>query len=300
MIVGVFGIPSATTNWGAQIVRALLAELFGSCELITARTVEDAARCLYGRKMASGIIFNQYPDPLLLRLLVEEKVPILLFCNSFEATVRELMMTSTLSLSDAVRTATICFSAIEEAMTRAPMIIRSDIRKNPISELLAAIAGFLNVRVTKEQFYKSSVTIAAEGGVRKVYNLEELDAPSDTHRSVTQGFEQNSLPNALTTLYSSYDTVLDGQIMRRVVWPASVFLDADHNATPADRELELTGPAQFLIYGPYFGLPCGNWLAQPAFQLHENFTGNRLTIDVVGSGEVLAIGRCDLPASRRL
>jgi hypothetical protein len=296
VVVGVFGVPSALTNFGAQIVCAILKEIFGGCELVVARTVEDVAKYLSKTGIRSAILFNEYPDPLLVTLLAEEKVPIILFLNSFSYTVSELMSTGPLAVTDAVRTATICFSAIEEALAHHPMIIRSDVSRNAIGELTLSIIKFLKLSVRQDQLNNILAEITSKAGERKVFYFEDCSSltldPANCDAGVSGRKIQQQMPS-----FCGYESVLEGKLITSVQWPAEVFIAADQKGAPADHDIDLIGPARFLIYGPYFGLPRGKWLARPSFQLGENISGNRLLVDVVGSGNVLALGQCDLPTA---
>jgi hypothetical protein len=299
VIVGVFGVPAPATSRGAQVVRAIVAEVYGSCELMTVRTVEEAAGYLSEGKLPNAVIFNEYPDPPLIKLLAEARVPIILFLDSFASTVGALMRGSGLPHTGAMRTATICFSAIDEAIAHAPLIVRSDIRKNPVEALIGPVARFLNVAVTHGQSQRVSQAIAAETGVPEIHNLEDFPPPPDGAGFEPEEQDPPGYSDQLAACYLCYDAVLGGQPIRKAIWPASVFLAADQSGASADQDFDLTGPARFLIYGPYFGLPRGIWLARPVFLLQENFSSNSMTIDVAGSGELLAIGRSDLPCSGR-
>jgi hypothetical protein len=180
MVVGVFGVPSKLTHLGAQIVQAILAQAFGSCEIVAAQTVEDVVKSLAGRGLKSAILFNEYPDPLLVTLLAEENVPIILFLNSFPSTVRELIKTFGLPLVDAVQTATLCFSAIDEAIIHQPLILRCESIKTAFRELIGSITGFLHMPSLHGQSEALSSLIPGEAGQGDAHRAEPDSSADNT------------------------------------------------------------------------------------------------------------------------
>ncbi len=58
--------------------------------------------------------------------------------------------------------------------------------------------------------------------------------------------------------------------------------------------IDLTGPARFIHYGPYFALPRGRWRADLVFEVSGCLSDNQIAIDVV-SGTVLSVIKMKLP-----
>ncbi len=59
--------------------------------------------------------------------------------------------------------------------------------------------------------------------------------------------------------------------------------------------IDLTGPARFIYYGPYFALPRGRWRADLVLEVSDCLSDNQIAIDVV-AGVVLAALKAKLPA----
>jgi hypothetical protein len=59
--------------------------------------------------------------------------------------------------------------------------------------------------------------------------------------------------------------------------------------------IDLTGPARYIYYGPYFALPAGVWSAKISFEVQDCLSDNQVALDVVAD-QILAIVRTKLPA----
>jgi hypothetical protein len=81
-----------------------------------------------------------------------------------------------------------------------------------------------------------------------------------------------------------------------ICWPREAFLLADDPGRPLTGTIELVGPARFLVYGPYFHLPPGEWVATVELEVRDNATGNVLLVDACGGAEQ-QIFSLRLPAS---
>ena len=58
--------------------------------------------------------------------------------------------------------------------------------------------------------------------------------------------------------------------------------------------IDLTGPARFIHYGPYFALPAGAWSVDVSIETSDCFSEDLFEIDVT-AGQVLSIVQAKLP-----
>lgn len=276
MILGVFGIPSSLTHYGANLMRSLMERTFGECELLVTGTIEEVKNSFLNRKLASAIFFNEYPAPPLIALLAEEKVPLMVFLDNFNSTVHALIEEKHLAPVEAARIASISFSALEETvMISQVLIIRNDVDKSNLPNIIREAARALRLSV--------DVQLIVPAGP-----LTETPTAEITY------FEPKTL-QLLQSLSPGYDAILERKLITEVTWPAGILLDADKRTLLADQPIELVGPARFLVYGPYFGLPRGKWIAEPLFDVYENASGNAVVIDLVADGKPIVAGKFSLP-----
>jgi hypothetical protein len=85
---------------------------------------------------------------------------------------------------------------------------------------------------------------------------------------------------------AQYKGVGSGRGRRRIEWPTEMWLDAARPGQLLRGPIDMVGPARYVLYGPYFHLPAGAWIAEVVIELADNRSGNRLCADIF-SGEVL-------------
>ncbi len=93
----------------------------------------------------------------------------------------------------------------------------------------------------------------------------------------------------------NYEPIARGQRLEKVEWPPFALMRPDFPDRLTVGPIDLTGPARFIYYGPYFALPGGRWVAELVIEVSDCFSDNQIAIDVV-SGGVLAAVKAKLPA----
>lgn len=91
-------------------------------------------------------------------------------------------------------------------------------------------------------------------------------------------------------------TILDAVGASPPVWPPAVFLRGDAPGEPVQSAIGLVGPARLLAYGPYLHLGSGRWRLVARATIAENFSGNRLAIEMLADGTPLGKTSIVLPA----
>jgi hypothetical protein len=98
----------------------------------------------------------------------------------------------------------------------------------------------------------------------------------------------------LDLLAPQYQPIVLGRKLEKLEWPPFALLRPDFPDRLTVGPIELTGPARFIYYGPYFALPRGRWRADLVLEVSDCFSDNQIAIDVV-SGSVLAAVKARLP-----
>ena len=80
-----------------------------------------------------------------------------------------------------------------------------------------------------------------------------------------------------------------------LTWPRACLLSGDRPDQPAPAVLDLTGPARVIVYGPYFHIPPGHWIAQARFAFSPFARGARIALEFHGAS---CLARCSFQAER--
>ena len=91
-----------------------------------------------------------------------------------------------------------------------------------------------------------------------------------------------------------YAPIARGRRLESLEWPPFALLRPDFPDRLTIGSIDLTGPARFIYYGPYFGLTRGRWQADLVLEVSDCLSDNQIAIDVV-SGGVLALVKAKLP-----
>ncbi len=95
-------------------------------------------------------------------------------------------------------------------------------------------------------------------------------------------------------LAAQYDGIARGCRLEKLEWPVYALLRPEFPDRLTIGPIELTGPARFIYYGPYFALPAGAWSADVSIEVGDCFSDDLIEIDV-SAGKVLAAVRTKLP-----
>jgi hypothetical protein len=299
LVVGVFGVPLNAATLCARMIRLLLARTYGACEVIAAANLENVKEH-WPKQPTSVLCYNELPQAPLLWLLLEQKVPIIVFVSSFEETVRGLVAERNLSLLEAVRRASLCFSCLREAiLARNVMVVPAGAGLRNIPSLLGQAASYLGIparpditdSIIDELHRKGDI----EGRPRWLPPREKGKHKGAKH--VELGRSQNPKDVVMPNILNCYDKLLYPQQTGTISWPIDVFNFIDKKPETAAGTVELLGPARYLFAGPYMGLPRGRWTASVTFSVDENLSGNKLVVDAATNRgqNVLVSGEFVLP-----
>ncbi len=81
-------------------------------------------------------------------------------------------------------------------------------------------------------------------------------------------------------------------VRRAVTWPRSCLFQGDQPGQSAPAILDLTGPARVIVYGPYFHLAPGRWIATAQMAFSSGACGMNLALEFHGT---VPLGNCRFP-----
>ena len=96
-------------------------------------------------------------------------------------------------------------------------------------------------------------------------------------------------------LAPSYDQIARGRPLNELEWPDYALLRPEFPDRLTVGPIDLTGPARYFFYGPYFALSAGLWSADISLEVQDCLSDNQIAIDVCAA-EILAIIKMKLPA----
>ena len=187
LVVGIFGVPSVSTEIGADLVRSLLVSVYGACDVISTAKVQDIKN-LWPQSPKSVICYNEVPEASLIWFLREEGVPIIIFLDGFGSTAGALATGRGMAASDAIRAASLSFATLTEAaLTKTTLVISSHNHPHEVHTLLCRIARFLKLPLSSQditaimrplRITSKPVTVASISRIKK---LERLRMPMSVH-----------------------------------------------------------------------------------------------------------------------
>ena len=298
MFISIFGVPSAQTSTGVHAIRLLITAALGDHDIIYPATLEDLKTAWSQRTRKHIISFNELPHGELISFLKQADVPFIVFLKSGVTVANELIKDRSLEPMNAIRTASICMSVLEEvARDQKALVIRSDTRnRNRLPNLMRKVMEFAGINLGPDKFTRLLNQIAPNQPEPDSVYLEDLgnNARSASGRGDhPSGVSAHNIP---TKFLDMYDPILEGKSIQRVEWKPEHFMRMDEPEARLDGFIDFVGPARILTYGPYFGLPRGSWRATVNITINDNKSGNKLIVEVT-TDIFLARGECKLPAS---
>ena len=236
MFVGVFGVPSTSTVLGTEIVRTLLATCYGVCEVVSTANPQDV-KDFWVQGRQSAIFYSERPEESLIRFLLDEQVPIIVFLNGFAATSRALVAVRGMTALEAIRAASLSFAALKDAVSeKNVLIISSHKRINDVYNLLRQITRFLGFEASSDAIGTTTQSLQFsndnDGGV--YLESQTANATSADPGVIAQ-------VDALSDSLKDYDQLIERGFIHTLTWPGTVFHLLDKGAGPAIESVDLSG-----------------------------------------------------------
>ena len=154
MFISIFGVPSALTSSGVHAIRLLFTAALGDHDIIYPATLEDLKTAWLQRTRKHIISFNELPHGELISFLKQADAPFIVFLKSGATVANELIKNRSLEPMDAIRTASICMSVLEEvARDSKALVIRSGVRsRNRLRNLMRKVMEFVGIELGPAEF----------------------------------------------------------------------------------------------------------------------------------------------------
>jgi hypothetical protein len=298
-LLSVVGTPSPLLYATLNVVQAMTKVSGGEPLVITAHSV-DGLRSAFpstsDRKGKSVILFSDYPEQDFLSLLVDTNTPMLICADHFTTVAHFAVVTRELGGVYAARHASMGIVKIEPLMARLPrssLIVNDPAKALPIA--IADFAKFFRLPLGGEALAEISSLLGC-GGARAIslgeYAAKTIPQSNDAREMLER---RSPLENELIDfLAAQYDGIVRGHRLEKLEWPVYALLRPEFPDRLTIGPIDLTGPARFIYYGPYFALPAGAWSAEVSIEVSGCYSNDPIAIDVVAR-KILAIVRMKLP-----
>jgi len=298
MLVTAFGTSTAYAYWSFSLVGHVIDVVYGSHYRIHCLDIPDFRSKWHGRDGRVVLATSDRPEIRLTKLLTTSGFPSLAFVDEPDDAIADSMRINGSPLPEAIRFSTGYFCCLGEAFVveNVQMFGKAyydTMVTHLISDIMKAILGEadeLAIARVLERVAPDFVS-ASEMTVRELMARQ-------TGASVLPFCARQQLAEPdkglLRAVAEAYRPIFEKRELTLVEWPREMFNTANKGH---DRpgEIELFGPARFLIWGPYMYLPPGEWRAWIEFEVVDNRSGNEIEADVCVAMRVIAKGRTILP-----
>jgi hypothetical protein len=153
---------------------------------------------------------------------------------------------------------------------------------------LAAFCGYV---ATEDQIEAIVANFVASSGAGPGASVGDLIARTMPNSCLPGAYdvltpEEGKLA---TRVGGQYVALLQNGSVDRIIWPRTIFPNFDRPSEFLEGPQEMLGPARYLVLGPYFHVPRGDWIVRTEIELDHNLSGNRVRAELV-CGETIVKG----------
>ena len=298
-LISVLGTPSPLFYATANAVRALTDATVGQHVVVNANSLA-ALRAKFPTPSARDgkpvVILSDYPQPDLLATLVGADAPMTVCADDFTTIAHLSVVSREFYGAAAARFASMALVNIEPIITAPPpyTAVVNDPRKK-LTEVLADLADLYGLRLEAEKLEKvlRALSVADRSGATLGDYAAKVIGVKENAREKLE--RQSPLENGLIDFLSpQYSGIALGRRLETLEWPAYALLRPEFPDRLTIGPIDLTGPARFIHYGPYFALPAGAWSVDISIETSDCFSEDLFEIDVT-AGQVLSIVQAKLP-----
>ena len=164
-----------------------------------------------------------------------------------------------------------------------------------VSSIITSICAILGIGDLQAPIVATLKELTGNEG--NISEIDEYTKRNTPELGGVRGLLESRSPlenELLEFLAPYYDVLFQGKPLDALEWPPFALLRPDFPDRLTVGPIDLTGPARFIYYGPYFALPLGRWRADLVLEVSDCYSDNQIAIDVV-SGDVLAAVKAKLP-----
>jgi hypothetical protein len=303
-LLSIAGTPSPKLYAVLNVVRTLAQVTIGEPVIVVANSLEALRKELPDRSKLNDrpvVFLSDYPQPDVLTTFYDLKAPVAICIDDFVTVALFNVVSRGFSGVDAARFATMGLVNLEPTVVAPPPLafFVGDPKAETLAGLVCKLAAFYRLPVNDDLvekvlqylgFAKDTDATLGEYAARKIA------APDKTARDGRASLEERSPLDSelIDFLAPQYDAVAHGRPLERLEWPVYALLRPEFPDWMTIGPIDLTGPARYFYFGPYFALPAGAWTADILLEVQDCYSDNEIAVDVCAA-KVLSMVRAKLP-----
>ncbi|MFO0473762.1 MAG: hypothetical protein ACK52K_01255 [Alphaproteobacteria bacterium] len=298
MLLTMFGVPTALTDRGVRVVRALAQATIGAYDFIAAGSPEELSAAWARLSTRSVVFHHESPSGGITSFFRKAQAPILLFLDDPFEVACALHRERGVPIMDAMRATSLCLSALEDIVLGNNVLVIDARIQSQLS-----LRSFVQLVSKHFSLPASDLTVMSVMSSLRHDGVLGQSAISDDPWSL--GLTRGGVPeltreqlDVVETCLEPYRRILERQAVQHVHWPAGAFMSMDHGGRPAVGLFDMTGKRRIFFYGPYLGLPPGKWVARVEFEVANNRMGCVMQVNAIAK-DFLTQGRIVLPEQGR-
>jgi len=273
--------PSALAAAVLHAVHELARRSLGSVDMLKLSTIEALRSEMQARTNRHLLLYSDCPAPAAVDLITQASPPVLVFADDPVRVAQSLQSRLGSDPIASIRTTALSFATLHDLVlrsTRTRVLAPHDWPS--LADFLAQAAKFLALPTNAEDIAK----VVSQFGALEEWQIAIADP------------QLKILPGG--GIVSPFRSIFDMQEADNFFWPAALFFGTDPLGSPLQKQIDLTGPARPLLYGPYMHLPPGPWEMRIRFTVAENKSGNALLFEWLEGGDIKQSARVSaLPES---
>ncbi len=294
------GAPSSLTYTCCALIRAMADIVYGRHALIQAVFVDDVKNGWAQLERAATtpiVLFSDCPSKGLVDLVVSTRLPFVVVVDDFEETAHQVMEARDMALPEMLRFVTQAYCSLDAGRGDAALVVSAGDGRRGLREVMTRLAEHFGLDAPNETSARTLAALGYPAGATDTLLDHVVASGLRVTSPASRAARADAEAEAIVRLVASqYNGVGSGRGGRRIEWPTEMFLDWDRPGQFLRGPVEMLGPARFVVCGPYFHLPQGEWTAEVVIEIADNRSGNRLGVDVF-SGAILGGVVMALPAS---
>jgi hypothetical protein len=269
----VLGGPSLVSDWGFDVVAHLVDAVAPRWSMTWVDRGDDVARLVSGMPASSPVFCSQFPSASLVDVVATHPGPVLVFADDPVDMVVYQWRRHGGAPAQAMRTVSAGLSAsrVLQSTDGAAWVHRS--LASPIGGIVAGMAKHLDFEVSDARLADIIRRMSSADDPSGARSLETTlasrphYAPSFT-TSAAPALPAEFAPIDAPTITAALPALLKPPAPGDIsyTWSHAVFLQGDHPDTLLPAEIDLTGPARVVIYGPYLHLPPARYRVELALE----------------------------------
>jgi hypothetical protein len=298
MLVGVFGTSTPYAYWGFSAVRRVMQVLHGDQHHIHCTDIDQLRQSWAAREGKSVVFTSDCPDIEISDLFLQSGAPLIVFLDEPEDAIAFAMISRPLGAREAIRFSSRAFCSLYDIlMEPSTFCFPSECLDADVKDIFAKLFQILAGSVVPEQLEEVMRQAVCDYHEGQFITVADLLASECAHITLpAEGFAQQEpeVQDLIRVSSEAYRPMFKRKPLLRLEWPRDIVFTCNEGHTKPEL-IELTGPARFLIWGPYFHLPKGDWIVKVEFEVAENFSGAQLETDIYDGQNVLVVSQLSLP-----